>query len=313
MKLRQLQYVLEIYRNGNHMTAAADVLHTSQPGISKQIQQLEAELGFEVFARQRNKIVGVTEPGREVIAIAQRMLADAERLRHLGETFSKTSAGSLTVATTHTHARYVLPQVIERFVREYPEVRLVLMQESPVQIRELVAAGSADIAIGTEPEKAFPSLVALPGVVLPRSVVAKAGHPILKAKPLTLHEIAKYPILTHGHSGNWKVLGAFRKAGIEPNVVFGALDADVSKTYVKLGLGIAVLTTAAFSAEDDRGLRAIDASHLFPSSTTYIALRANTYLRGFAYDFINFMAPELTPDVVKAALIRPSSGHSGEV
>ena len=304
MKLQQLRYVLEVYRYGNHISAAAEALHTSQPGISKQIQLLEGELGFEIFSRKRNRIVDITEPGREVIAIAQRMLADVDNLHHLGEDFTARSGGSLTLATTHTQARYVLPKVIERFVKQHPTVRLGLRQGNPTQICEFVESGEADIAIGTETMRNFPNLVMLPCFALSRSVIAKAGHPLLKAKKLTLQEIAKYPIITHdpAYSGRWKVMDAFKNAGIEPNVIFSAVDADVSKTYVELGLGIAILTTIAFDPAHDRLLRARDASHLFASSTTFITLRAHTYLRRFAYDFIKSVAPSLTADIVKSAL-----------
>jgi LysR family cys regulon transcriptional activator len=304
MKLQQLRYALEVYRHGNHISAAAEALHTSQPGISKQIQLLEDELGFEIFSRKRNRIVDITEPGRELIAIAQRMLADVDNLRSLGEDFTARSGGKLTLATTHTQARYVLPRVIERFVKLHPTVRLGLRQGNPTQICEFVESGEADIAIGTETMRSFPNLVMLPCFSLSRSVIAKVGHPLLKVKKLTLQEIAKYPIITHdpAYSGRWKVMDAFKNAGIEPNVIFGAVDADVSKTYVELGLGIAILTTIAFDPKHDRGLKARDASDLFAPSTTYITLRANTYLRRFAYDFIKSVAPGLTPEVVRAAL-----------
>ena len=309
MKLQQLRYAWEVFRHGNHISAAAEALHTSQPGISKQIKLLESELGFEIFSRRRNKIAGLTEPGREVLSVAQRILTDVDNLRNLGEEFVSPSGGSLTIATTHTQARYVLPKIIEQFVKKHPTVRLGLRQGNPTQICEFVEAGHADIAIGTETTRAFPNLVMLPCFQLNRSVIARRGHPLLKAKKLTLEEIAKYPIITYdpAYSGRWKVMEAFKKAGIEPNVIFGAVDADVSKTYVELGLGIAILTTVAFDPTHDRGLRARDASHLFAPSTTYITLRANTYLRRFAYDFIKSVAPSLEPEVVKAALKSPKS------
>jgi LysR family transcriptional regulator, cys regulon transcriptional activator len=304
VKLQQLRYAWEVYRRGNHISAAAEALHTSQPGISKQIKLLESELGFEIFARRRNRIVGLTEPGREVVSAAQRILTDVDNLRNLGEDYSSPSAGSLTIATTHTQARYVLPKVIERFVKRYPAIRIGLRQGNPTQVCEFVEAGHADIAIGTETTRAFPNLVMLPCFQLNRSVIVKRGHPLLKVKKLTLEEIAKYPIITYdpAYSGYWRVTEAFRKAGIEPNVIFGAVDADVSKTYVEHGLGIAILTTIAFDPHHDRGLRARDASHLFAPSTSYITLRANTYLRKFVYDFIKSVAPALEPEVVKAAL-----------
>ncbi|MCC6534366.1 MAG: CysB family HTH-type transcriptional regulator [Burkholderiales bacterium] len=308
MKLQQLRYIWEVHRHGNHISAAAEALHTSQPGISKQIQLLEAELGFEVFQRKRNRIVGVTDPGREVLDIAQRMLADADNLKSVREDFAARDGGRLILATTHTQARYVLPRVIEQFVRRWPTVRLGLRQGNPTQICELVEAGEADIAVGTETTRDFPNLVMLPCFELSRSVIAKAGHPLLDAKRLTLKEIAKYPIITYdpSFSGRWKVMNAFKQAGIETNVIFGAMDADVSKTYVELGLGIAILTTVAYDRTHDINLRARDASHLFEPSTTFVTLRPNSYLRKYALDFISLLAPALTPEVVRAALRRPS-------
>lgn len=301
MKLQQLRYVWEVHRRGNHISAAADALHTSQPGISKQIQLLEAELGFAIFQRRRNRIVGVTEPGREVLSIAQRMLADADNLKSVREDYAARDDGRLILATTHTQARYVLPHVIERFVRRWPKVRLGLRQGNPTQICDLVEAGEADIAIGTETTREFADLVTLACFDLSRSVIAKAGHPILRAKRLTLAEIAKYPIITYdpSFSGRWKVMNAFERAGISTNVVFGAMDADVSKTYVELGLGIAILTTIAFDPVHDIHLRARDASHLFEASTTFVTLRPNTYLRKYMLDFIGMLAPALTPEVVR--------------
>ncbi len=304
MKLKQLRYICEVCRHGNHISAAAEALHTSQPGISKQIQMIEAELGFEIFRRRRNRIVGVTEPGAEAIAIAQRILSEVSNLRNLGDDFSARGGGALTIATTHTMARYVLPNVIESFIRAHPSVRLRLRQGNPEQICELVDAGEADIAIGTETTRTFANLAEIACFQLPRSVIAKADHPILLASPLTLAEIAKYPIITYdpAYSGRWKVMSAFKKAKIEPEVIFGAVDADVSKTYVELGLGIAILTTITFDQTRDQNLRALDASHLFEPSTTYIRLRLNTYLRRFVYDFIRLVAPQVTDIAIRGAL-----------
>jgi len=315
MKLQQLRYLWEVHRHGNHISAAAEALHTSQPGISKQIQLIETELGFEVFQRKRNRIVGVTEPGREVLAIAQRMLADAESLRSVHDDCAAREGGRLILATTHTQARYVLPRVIEQFVKRWPTVQLGLRQGNPTQICELVEAGEADIAVGTETTREFPNLVMLPCFDLSRSVIAKVGHPLLKAKRLTLAEIAKYPIITYdpSFSGRWKVMSAFEQAGIATNVIFGAMDADVSKTYVELGLGIAILTTIAFDKAHDINLRARDASHLFEPSTTFVTLRPNSYLRRYALDFIQLVAPTLTPETVKATLQRPAKRTAQKV
>lgn len=304
MNLRQLRYVLEVHRRGNHMSAAAEAMHTSQPGISKQIQLLEQELGFAVFQRRRNRVVGLTEPGREVIEIAQRIMNDMQNLRTVRDDYNAREEGTLTIATTHTYARYVLPSVVNRFVGRYPAVRLGLQQGNPTQICEAVEAGEADLAIGTETMRPFPGLAMLSCFPITRSIIARKGHPILEARELTLPEIAKYPIIAHdrARSGRWKVMDAFHKQGIEPNVIFGAVDADVCKTYVELGLGIAILATVAVDPKHDAELEARDVSHLFESSTTYVSLRANTYLRKYLFDFIGMLAPELTPDAIRAAV-----------
>jgi LysR family cys regulon transcriptional activator len=304
MKLLQLRYVLEVVRHGNHISNTAEALHTSQPGISKHIQMLEAELGFEIFARTRNRISGLTEPGREVIAITQRVLNDIDNLKRLREEVSSREGGSLTIATTHTQARYVLPKVIERFVRRHPQVQLRLRQGNPTQICELVESGEADISIGTETTRGFPGLVRLPCFQLERCIITKIGHPLLKVKKPTLEDVAMYPIITHdpAFSGRWKVMDAFKNAGIEPNIVFGAVDADVSKTYVELGLGIAVMTAVSYNRLKDKGLRTIDATHLFQPSTTSVSLRKHNYLRNYTYDLIRMLSPQITRDVVDAAL-----------
>lgn len=309
MNLKQLRYICEVCRQGNHISAAADALHTSQPGISKQIQMLESELGFEIFLRRRNRIVGLTEPGQEAVAAAQRVLAEVSNLKNLAEDFNAIGHGHLTIATTHTMARYVLPKIIEKFMKKYPAIRLGLRQGNPEQVCALLDAGEADIAIVADTVRPFPTLSAIPCFPLSRSIVAKVGHPILKVKHLTLHEIAKHPIITYdpAYSGRWKVMDAFKKAKIEPNVIFGAVDADVSKTYVELGIGIAILTTITFDKYHDRGLRARDASHLFEPSTTYVRLRSHTYLRKFLLDFIRMLAPHLSEEDIRSLLSQDAS------
>ena len=304
MKLQQLRYVLEIVRQNNHLSAAAQALHTSQPGVSRQILLLEAELGFEIFQRTRNRIIGLTSAGEQVLEIAKRVVTDVDALRALKEDVNSGNRGVLTVATTHTQARYVLPMVIEKFVKKYPEVELILKQGNPEDICNLVDSGEADLAIGTDTLKQLPNLVKLPCFSLPRSVVAKIGHPILSVNPLTLEEIARYPIISYDprYSGRWRVMSAFKKANIEPKVILSAIDADVCKTYIELGLGIGVLTTITFDPKRDTGLRARNADHLFEASTIFISLRANTYLRSFTLDFIKSVAPRLTPATVRRAL-----------
>lgn len=306
VQLRQLRYVLEVHRRGNHISAAAETLHTSQPGVSKQIQMLESELGIDIFERTRNRVVGLTEPGREVVEIIQRVFSEIESLRTIRDDYSHAQEGSLTIATTHTQARYILPKVIDAFIHRYPAVRLSLRQANPTECCEAVEAGEADLAIGTETLRPFPNLVMLPWIPITRSLIAKKGHPILQAPKLTLQEIARYPIIAHDpyRSGRWKIMDAFMKRGIKPNILFNAVDADISKTYVELGLGISILATAAIDQKHDRGIRARDASHLFESSTTLVSFRRNAYLRRFVLDFLEMLNPPLTREAVRAAMPR---------
>jgi LysR family cys regulon transcriptional activator len=304
MKLQQLRYVLEIVRQNNHLSAAAEALHTSQPGVSRQILLFEAELGFEIFQRTRNRIIGLTDPGRMVLDIAKRVITDIDALRSLKEDVNFGNAGTFTVATTHTQARYVLPMVIEKFINKYPEVQLVLKQGNPEDICALVDSGEADLAIGTDTQGQFPNLVRLPCFSLPRSVVAKVGHPILDVENLTIEDIAAYPIISYDprYSGRWRVMNAFKAANLEPKIILSAIDADVCKTYIEVGLGIGILTTITFDPNRDVGLRARSADHLFEPSTIFISLRSNTYLRSYVLDFIKTVAPRLTPAVVRRAL-----------
>ncbi|MGV6874763.1 LysR substrate-binding domain-containing protein [Pseudochelatococcus sp. B33] len=304
VQLRQLRYVIEVNRQGNHISAAAEALNTSQPGMSKQIQELEIELGFSIFQRSRNRVIGLTDPGREVVEIAQRILNEVQSLKNIREDYGAQEEGTLTIATTHTHARYILPRVIKSFVQRYPQVRIGLQQGNPTEICEAVEAGKADLAVGTETIRPFPQLLQLPCYQITRILIAPKAHPILRIKTLTLEAIAKYPMIAHDphRSGRWKILDAFEKRGITPTILFNAVDADVGKTYVEMGLGIAIMASDAFDQAHDRLLRARDASHLFDASTSYVTLRTDTYIRRFIFDFIALLAPTLTPDHVRSTL-----------
>lgn len=300
----QLRHVVEVFRHGNHISKTAEALHISQPAISKHIQLLEDELGFAIFDRRRNRIVGLTEAGRELVKIAERILSDIDNLKRLGAETANRDQGTLTIATTHTQARYVLPRVIERFLKRFPTVRLRLRQGDPTGICEMVEAGEADLAIGSETTRPFPGLVRFSSHTLPRSIIAKAGHPLARVRKPTLAQVAQYPLITYdpAYSGRWTLIDSFHKAGLEPNIVFGAVDADVSKTYVEMGLGIAVLATAAFDKAKDRGLVAKDASHLFEPATVFVTLRAKAYLRRSTYEFIQTFDSRLRRDVIDAEL-----------
>lgn len=313
MNLQQIRYVLEVARRRLNISEAAAAMHTSQPGVSKQIRLLEEQLGVDVFVRQGKRLTGITAPGREVLAIAERMLGDVANLFSVGAEFCNESSGKLGIATTHTQARYVLPRVMARFMRAHPGVRVSLHQGNPTQVCEYVRSGEADIAIATEAIGEQADLVMLPARRWNRSLVVPPRHPLLKAGPVTLDAIARYPIITYdsAFSGRSQVNHAFALRGITPNVVLSALDADIIKTYVGLGLGVGIIASMAFDAKADKGLRAIDASHLFESATTRIGLKRNAYLRGYAYAFIEMFAPQLTRKAVQAVLAGAEGSDAG--
>jgi LysR family cys regulon transcriptional activator len=304
MKLQQLRYVVEITRRGNHLSAAAKALNTSQPGVSRQIQLLEAELGVEIFLRTRNRIIGLTPSGQQVVDIARRVVEDVDALRSLKEEASAGNRGSLTIGTTHTQARYVLPRVIPAFVKAWPDIQLILKEGDPEEICQMVDAGVADLAIGTETSGSFPHLVKLPCFEITRSVVAKRDHPIFRVKKLTLKDIAAYPIIVYGprHSGRFKVMDAFEKAGIEPKISLSAIDADICKTYVELGLGIAILADITVDPARDTSIRARSAKGLFGSSTVFVTMRPSPYVRPFVVDLLRRISPALTASAIREAM-----------
>ena len=305
MKLQQLLYVREVARRGLNVSAAADALHTAQPGVSSQIRQLEDELNVQIFERNGKRLVGITEPGRAILEMAEKVLQEVDNIKKVGGEYSSESSGRLSIATTHTQARYALPQAVTTFKKRYPDVRLELHQGSPTHVAELAAKGKVDLAIATEALTDYPDLVTLPLYEWNRCVICKPNHPLLKEQPLTLEALARYPIVTYDPSvtGRSKINKAFETAGLTPNVVLTAIDSDVIKTYVQLGLGVGILAEMAFDKERDTDLRAIDAAHLFESSTTLIALRRGAYLRRYLYDFIELLEPRLTREVVEQAML----------
>lgn len=304
MKLQQLRYLVEVARRGLNVSDAAEALHTSQPGVSKQVRLLEEELGITVFERNGKRLTGITEPGRAVLEISQRILREAENLRRVGEEYADEDAGSLNIATTHTQARYALPAVVSRFLERWPKVRLTLHQGSPTQIAEWTLAGDADLAIATEALDQYPALITLPCHQWGHALIAPEGHPILQAKPLSLAAIAQWPLVTYdaAFSGRSRINRAFERVGLTPNVVLTAIDADVIKTYVGLGLGLGIIARMAFDAQRDTGLVALDVEPLFGANTTRLGLRRGSYLRRYEYDFIAAFAPHLTQKAVDMAL-----------
>jgi LysR family cys regulon transcriptional activator len=306
MNLQQLRYVAEVAQRNLNVSEAARVLHTSQSGVSRQISLLEEELGVDVFVRQGKRLVAITQPGQEVLAIARRMLRDVGALKQVGDEYASGEHGRLTIATTHTQARYVLPGILSEFMRAHPDVRVTLHQGNPTQCCEYVLSGEADLAIATEAIDDFELLVSLPCYQWNRSLIAPPGHPLLDVKPLTLEAIAAWPLITYDFSftGGSAVNRAFAARGLTPNVMLSAIDADIIKTYVALGLGVGIVAQMAFDPEQDRNLRAVDCAHLFEPSTTRIGLHRNAWLRGYGYAFIESFARALTRDVVDQALGR---------
>ena len=304
MNLQQLRYIHEVARRGLNVSEAAEALFTSQPGVSKQIRLFESELGVDVFVRHGKRLVAVTDPGRQVLAIAERVLRDVDNLRQVGDEFTNEVAGSLSIATTHTQARYVLPRIVRDFMQRFPQVKLSLHQGSPRQVCAMVMSGEADLALATEAIAEYEDLVMLPCYQWNRCVVATPRHPILKEHPLTLEAIARFPLITYddAFTGRSLINKAFLGRGLRPNVVLTALDSDVIKTYVSMDLGIGILARMAFAPAADRSLGMSDAAHLFESSTTRIGLRRNAYLRGYVYAFIELFAPHLTRRMVDVAL-----------
>lgn len=304
MKIEQLRSIVEVSRNNLNITHAAESLYKSQPGISRQISALEDELGVDLFTRSGRHLSGLTPAGEAVLPLATAILATAETIRSVAQEHADPRRGSLSIATTHTQSRYVLPPVIKRFISEYQEVALHMHQGTPVQIAEMAANGVADFAIATEALELYGDLVMMPCYHWNRAVLVPHDHPLNQASVLKLEEIARYPLVTYtfGFTGRSSMDAAFAQRGLSPRVVFTATDADVIKTYVRLGLGIGIVARMAWDPEKDSDLVALDVAHLFAASTTSLGFRKGSFLRGYMYEFMEMFAPHLTRDRVEAAV-----------
>lgn len=303
MKLHQLKYVHEVARQGLSISAAAEALHTSQPGVSKQIQLLEDELNLQIFQRNGKRLTGVTEPGKHIIKLAATVMLEMQNIKRVGDEFSKVETGTFTIATTHTQARYKLPAVVKQFMEMYPHVKLNIHQGDPSHVTAQVANGEADVGIATEAINQDEKLLCLPCYEWNRCVVVPKGHRLIDASPLTLANIASYPLITYdfAFTGSTTVSKVFHDAGVMPNVVLTAIDADVIKTYVNLGLGIGLIANMAYDEERDKDLVRLDCSHLFPPSTTYLGVRKDAFMRGYIYGFIELLSPKFNRKAVDEA------------
>ncbi len=302
MKLHQLRYLAAVAQSGLNITAAAQKLHTSQPGVSKQIKLLEDELGFQVFVREGRNLTRITPAGAQVLERAMRILQEAQSIRALSAELRDEGRGSLSIGTTHTQARYVLPDVLREFRARYPNVRLHLHQGTSEQIAEMVAQDRIDCAIATGSEALFPELTLLPCYRWNRVVIVPRGHPLAGSGKLGFRQLASHPLITYTFSftGPSSLNEAFAKAGYTPNVAITARDADVIVTYVRLGLGVGIVAHMAVD-EHDPDLAVIDAAHLLPAHTTWLGFRRGLLLRKYMYEFAQLLAPHLDRRLVERA------------
>lgn len=304
MNFQQLRSIREASRRGFNLTEVANVLFTSQPGVSRQIRELEEELGVDIFERNGKRLTGLTEPGKGILPIIERLLLEAENLHQAGSEYSDQTKGTLAIATTHTQARYVLPKVVQQFRQAFPEVRIALQQSSPEHIAEWVMSGKADIGIATEGLSQFKDLVSFPCYEWNHVIVVPEGHPLLRKETLTLEDLANYPLITYdvGFTGRGHIDAAFLDAGLRTDIVLTAMDSDVIQQYVALGLGVGIVASMAIETNRTNGLRTIAADHLFTPNVTRLAVRRGAYLRTYTYDFIRQFAPALTKDDIRKAI-----------
>ena len=311
MKLHQLRSIAVVHKNDLNVSQAAQALHSSQPGISRSIKQLEEELGVDVFKRSGKHLSGITPAGKDILSAAHDILQRVENIKTVADEHRSEQRGALSIATTHTQSRYVLPAVIQQFIAQHPEVALHMHQGTPMQIAELAADGTADLAIATEAMEHFRDLLMLPCYTWNRAVLVPKSHPLAEESILTLQNISKYPIVTYtfGFTGRSKLDEAFQAQNLPVKLVFTAADADVIKTYVRLGLGIGIIAKMAFDPAADRDLVALDASHLFADSVTHVGVKKNKQLRGYMYDFIEKFAPHLNRDLVQELIWTESAAN----
>jgi LysR family transcriptional regulator, cys regulon transcriptional activator len=318
VNFQQLRSVREAVRQGFNLTAVAEALHTSQPGVSRQIRELEDELGITLFQRAGKRLTGLTAPGQAVLPIVERLLLEADNLRRAGEDFAAQDRGTLTIAATHSQARYALPPAVRDFSAAHPRVQLRLHQGSPKQVAEMLLSGEAEIGVATEALAEYADLVALPSWRWTHLVVVPHGHALAplagRGDRLTLEQLASHPLITYesGYTGRTHIDQAFARRGLAPNLVLSAMDADVIKTYVELGMGVGIIAAMAYDEQRDTALAAIDARHLFASNMTRVAVRRGAFLRGYAYEFIRSFAPPLTRARVDQALAQ-ALGSSFEI
>ncbi|HEX2827499.1 MAG TPA: LysR substrate-binding domain-containing protein [Burkholderiales bacterium] len=302
MKLQQLRYVCEIVDRGMNVSRAAAALHTSQPGISKQIRMLEDELGVVLLERRSTRITGLTEAGTALLPTMRQMLQEGENLKRRAREAASPANAKLIIASTHTHARYVLPAMFKRFVERYPHVALQMRQTRTERIIELLRSGEADIGVTTEPVEPLDGIALAPCYRFGHSIVTGPGHPLLALRRrLTLDHLLRYPIITYDERFKLGrlVREEFEKRGLEPNIVVRAIDSDIAKAYVEAGFGVAVLMSIAYDRRDDEGLRALPVTHLFGEIVCYAMTLRERPLAAHAKHFIGLMQSVPVPGLMR--------------
>jgi LysR family cys regulon transcriptional activator len=304
MKLQQLRFIFEVVQSNFNISEAAKELHTSQPGVSKQIQLLEREIGIQIFHRHGKRLIGLTDPGNQIYDSILEILRESKNIKNISAEYDSTDKATFTIATTHTQARYKLPKVVEAFVKKYPQIDLNIHQGNPSQVTEQILMGEADVGIATESISLNEKIFCIPCYSWNRSLVMPKGHPLEKEQQITLQHLSSYPLITYDYAftGSTIVSKVFKEAHLEPNIMLTAIDADVIKTYVNLNLGVGLIAEMAFDKNKDKGLIAKDVSHLFPISTTYIGIRQENFVRSFTFDFIKMFIPKMTDQDLKLFL-----------
>jgi LysR family cys regulon transcriptional activator len=296
MKLQQLRCIFEVVQNDFNISKAANSLHTSQPGVSKQIQLLEDEVGVQIFQRNGKRLTGLTEPGQQVFDSIAEIIREEKNIKRVSEEYEKKDTGNFTIATTHTQARYKLPNVVEEFVKKYPKINLNIHQGNPSQVTEQIVNGDADVGIATESIGLHDKIFCIPCYSWNRIIVMPKSHPLNEEKIITLEHLATYPLITYDYAftGSTIVSKVFKESNLKPNIMLTAIDADVIKTYVNLNLGIGLIAEMAFDSSKDIDLISRDVSHLFPLSTTYLGIRKDTFIRASTFDFIKMFTPQMS-------------------
>ena len=296
MKLQQLRCIFEVVQNDFNISKAANSLHTSQPGVSKQIQLLEDEVGVQIFQRNGKRLTGLTEPGQQVFDSIAEIIREEKNIKRVSEEYEKKDTGNFTIATTHTQARYKLPNVVEEFVKKYPKINLNIHQGNPSQVTEQIVNGDADVGIATESIGLHDKIFCIPCYSWNRIIVMPKSHPLNEEKIITLEHLATYPLITYDYAftGSTIVSKVFKESNLKPNMMLTAIDADVIKTYVNLNLGIGLIAEMAFDSSKDIDLVSRDVSHLFPLSTTFLGIRKDTFIRASTFDFIKMFTPQMS-------------------